>query len=136
VPASTADSSVRVVGSGGSAVDQPVVPMASQQIVSSRDVSTGRPFASHLMSDVQSRRREIRLGKRPLEEAPAAVVAGNSLFLFSPAFTFPCLCNIMYYVLVMQCISDENIQVLCKMIQQSKHMQLIYLSTAFYYSRT
>jgi hypothetical protein len=76
--------------------------MASQRIVSSRDVSTGQPFASHLMSDVQSRRREIRLGKRPLEEAPAAIVAGNFLFFFSHAFSFPCLCNIIYYVLLMQ----------------------------------
>jgi hypothetical protein len=75
--------------------------MSSQCTASPTDVSTGRHLASHLTSDGDSRRQEIRLGKRPLEEVHAAIVAGNFLFLFALAFSFPFLCNIIFYALLM-----------------------------------
>jgi hypothetical protein len=100
LPAFTADS-VRAAGSSPSAVHRPILPMSLQCTASPTDVSTGRPLASHLTSDGDSRRREIRLGKRPVQEVPAAIVTGNFLFLFSLAFSFPFLCNIIFYALVM-----------------------------------
>ncbi|KAK1650858.1 hypothetical protein QYE76_068663 [Lolium multiflorum] len=74
LPAFTSDS-VRAAGSSPSAVHHPIIPMSSQCTASPTDVSTGRHLASHLTSDGDSRRQEIRLGKRPLEEVHAAIVA-------------------------------------------------------------
>lgn len=76
LPAFTADS-VRAAGSSPSAVHRPILPMSLQCTASPMDVSTGRPLASHLTSDGDSRRREIRLGKHPVEEVPAAIVTGG-----------------------------------------------------------
>lgn len=58
-------------------------------VLSSRHVSSERALACPLVFHVESLRREISLGKHPVEEVPDAAVGGN--FLFCLAFSFSCL---------------------------------------------
>jgi hypothetical protein len=66
-----------------------------------RTFSSERSLASSLVVDVQSRRWEISLGKRPVEEVADAAVGGNFFFLFCLAFSFFFRYNIIVCTLVM-----------------------------------
>lgn len=66
-------------------------PMQPIQGVGWGSVRRGQPPASHLLSDAESRRRDISLEKRPVEEVPDAAVGGNFFFSFRLLFTLYCL---------------------------------------------
>jgi hypothetical protein len=72
---------------------------ASSTVTSLRQVTLPNDAALPVLSDVDARKREIRLGNRPVEVVPAAAVGGN--FFFCLACGVPCLCKFEILTLVM-----------------------------------
>jgi hypothetical protein len=79
--------------------------------VSSSQVSSEHTPALPVLPDIAVWRRELRLGKRPVQELPDAAVVGNSFFCLSSSFS--CLCN--FRILGLVILVSENISAMLDM---------------------